>query len=270
MSIPLRELQHAVQAHLLAGGALPSALRVAVRAAADERWKIYADAYRLRLVEGLKEAYPAFVRRLGDDTASALLLDFVAATPSTHRSLRDYGEGLAAHLARDAIDAPGSELHLAAELAAFEWSMAAAYDAADARAVTHDDLARIAAEEWAVMRFAAAPCVRRIRFAMNAPEVWRAAMGMENDTPAPPARLEDSPVEWLIWRDGLNTRFRWMEPAEAAAFDACVDGETFGELCERLAVDYEEGAALRAATWLKGWTADGLLVPARTAATRTR
>jgi hypothetical protein len=282
VSTALVDLQRTVQSHLLGGGVLPGTLRDAVRGPADERWRIYSDAYRLRLVDGLKEAYPAFVRRLGDDTAAALLLDFVNATPSTHRSLRDYGEGLAEHLARDAADAPGSELHLVSELAAFEWALAGAYDAADARAVTHDDLAHVAGEGWATLRFGAAPCVRRVRFVTNAPEAWRAAIAARDAsaapavtgapdggaaTPAsshvdepPPVRLEEAPVDWLIWRDGFDTRFRWMEPAEAAAFDACIDGESFGELCERLAIDDEEGAALRAATWLKAWTEDGLLV----------
>ena len=102
MRLALADLQRAVQGHLLDGGSLRERLRAAVREPADLRWRLYSDAYRIRLVEGLKEAYPAFVNRLGDDTASTLLHDFVAATPSTHRSLRDYGADLATRLAGDA------------------------------------------------------------------------------------------------------------------------------------------------------------------------
>jgi hypothetical protein len=274
----LAALQASVQSWLLAGGDVPTALRNAVHAPADVRWRIYGDAYRIRLVAGLKEAFPAFVRRLGDDVASALLVDFVRGNPSTHRSLRDYGSVFPAHLAHDAADAPGSELHLAAELAEFEWTLAATYDAPDARAVTHADLAAVAPERWSDLTFAAAPHVRRLRLRTNAPEAWRAAMRDEASEP-PAARLEAAPVDWLTWRHELDSLFRWMEPAEAAAFDACAAGVTFAEQCERLAShgygygdddredDGDEGdggdaddAPLRAATWLRAWIADGLLV----------
>lgn len=257
MKVALAELQRAVQSHLLDGGSLPEQLRAAVREPADLRWRLYSDAYRIRLVEGLKEAYPAFVNRLGDDTASTLLIDFVAATPSTHRSLRDYGAELAARLARDAADAPGSELHLAADLAAFEWALAGAFDAATGCPVTHEDLAAIPPDAWAAQRFAPTPHVRRLRLRTNAPECWRAAV---TDAPPPAVRLEEMPVDWLLWRDDLVPRFRWMEPDEAEAFDACARGETFGALCERLADAFGDEAPLRAVTWLKAWTADALLV----------
>lgn len=257
--VALADLQQQVQAHLLDGGPLPASLRDAVREPAELRWRLYSDAYRIRLVEGLKEAYPAFVQRLGDETASTLLLDFVTSAPSTHRSLRDYGAELAPHLARDAADAPGSELHLAAELAEFEWALAGAFDAVDAPAVTHDDLAATPAAVWATQTFATAPCVRRLRLRTNAPECWRAAVA-EPPIDGPAVRLEEMPVDWLIWRDGFAPRFRWMEPDEAEAFDACASGASFGDLCERLVDALGDEALLRAASWLKAWTADGLLV----------
>jgi hypothetical protein len=277
--MPLAALQAHVQSWLLAGGDVPTALRDAVHAPADTRWRIYGDAYRIRLVAGLKEAFPAFVRRVGDDVASALLVDFVRATPSAHRSLRDYGGAFPALLARDAADAPGSELHLVAELAEFEWALAASYDAPEARALTHEDLAVVAPEQWGDLTFAVAPHVRRLRLRTNAPEAWRAAMREEGSEP-PAARLEAAPVDWLTWRHELDALFRWMEPAEAAAFDACASGVSFAELCERLADDrdrdagsprsdeagpdgeleHADDAPLRAATWLHAWIADGLLV----------
>jgi hypothetical protein len=137
--IALAELQRAAQAYVRAGGGLPALLAGAVREPATERWQIYSDAYRVRIVEALKETFPAFARRVDAATWGALLLGYLDAEPSTHRSLRDYGGGFAAWLAADAADAPGSELHLLAELAAFEWALAAAFVGLSTDAHAHID-----------------------------------------------------------------------------------------------------------------------------------
>lgn len=258
----LAELQQAVQAHLLAGGEPPSALVASVRPPAVERWRIYSDAYRVRLVEALAKGFPAFARRLGERTFGALILDFVAAQPSVHRSVRDYGGELEGWLRAEAADAEGAEFALLADLAAFERALAGAFDGADASPVTRADLVAVPPEEWGSLRFAAAPCVRRVRLGTNAVEAWREALaheaGADLDAPAAAQRLPTS--TWLVWRVGLDLRYRELDTREAAALEACLAGLPFGEFCAALEATEGEAAPLQAATWIAAWTAEGLLV----------
>lgn len=264
----LAELQRAVQAHLLAGGPAPPDLVAAVRPPAQERWRIYSDGYRIRLIEALAKGFPAIAARLGPSTFGALLLDFVANVPSVHRSIRDYGGELEAWLRREAAEAAGAELAMLADLAAFEWALSAAFDAADAAAVTHAELAAVEPKRWAGLRFRAAPCVRTVVLTSNAVDVRRAvlaAVGADAAAPegVPGPRAERATARtWLVWRHALGTRFRALDDAETLALRWCVAGMPFGELCAALEAACGDSAPLRAATWLRTWTADGVLVAA--------
>jgi hypothetical protein len=255
----LAALQSALQAHVLAGGTPPPTLAGELAGPAEERLRIYADGYRLRIVGALKETFPALAARLGDETWGALIVDFATALPSRHRSLRDYGGELGPWLAADAADAPGSELALAAELAHLEWALAAVFDAAPAEPTTVAELASLPAADWPGLRFAAVPSLRRLTLTMNAPEAWRAALA---DGPRPPPEVRGR-TEWLAWREGLESRFRPLEPVEAAAFDECIGGRAFEAVCARVAEAADDAAAARAASWLKGWIDAGLLLRTR-------
>ena len=269
----LAELQRTVQAHVLAGDALPEALERAVQPPAAERWEIYTAGYRLRLVEALAAQYPALAARLGAALFAERMRAFIDATPSLHRSVRDDGSEVGAFLAAQAAS---EEAALCAELADFEWQLAAAFDAPDAVAAAPEDLAPVAPEEWPSLSFAPLPSVRRLRLSTNAVAAWRAATADAADpgSPAPgkvtaepaavtaagPIATRLAPVEWLIWRPRLTTQFRSCEADEAAAFDTLVGGASFGELCGRLFESHGDHAALQAASWLKGWLTEGLLL----------
>ncbi|HXQ64287.1 MAG TPA: DNA-binding domain-containing protein [Steroidobacteraceae bacterium] len=261
----LADLERAVQAHVLSGGALPEALAAAVAPPAAERWEIYTEAYRLRLIEALGIHYPALRARLGVETFDARMQAFIAATPSVHRSIRDYGSELGAFiLAR----AEGNEDEMLAELAGFEWQLAAAFDAPDAAPTAVADLAVVVPADWPELRFRAIPSARRLRTLTNAIAVWRAVgpRDANEDTDVPQASAQSipasstDPVEWLIWRRHLTTEFRSLEAAEASALDQLLGGAAFGDVCGSLAGPYGDSAALKAAGWLKGWLLEGLLL----------
>lgn len=268
----LAELQQLAQSHVLAGGSVPDALTAAVAPPAEERWAIYSEGYRLRLIEALANQYPVLGARLGSAGFESLATEFIAATPSRFRSVRDYGADLGAFIRAAAATI---EHRMLAELADFEWLLAASFDAADATATVAADLAALAPQDWPELRFAAVPSLRRSTTLTNAVAIWRALHpGTEADeaelasaamdTPPRDARSEppasaQEPVEWLSVRRELKTEFRSLEEAEARALDTLLGGATFGELCEELAGPYREGAALQAASWLKGWLQGGLL-----------
>jgi len=254
----LAELEQAVQDHVLGGGELPAALAAAVAPPAEERWQIYTEGYRLRLIEALSLQYPALHARIGADEFATRIEPFVVATPSVHRSIRDYGEELGEYLRARATTLDDEML---AELAGFEWQLAAAFDSADAKPATPADLGRIAPAEWAELRFRGIPSLRRARTTTNAVAVWRAMqLAPEGDARLAPPGAPAEPVEWLIWRRGLATEFRLIEADESAALDRLFAGANFGALCESLAATNRDEAAVRAASWLKGWLLEGSLL----------
>jgi hypothetical protein len=259
----LAELEHAVQRHVLDGGALPAALAAAVAPPAEARWDIYVEAYRLRLTEALATQYPALATRVGREAFAERMRDFITATPSVHRSIRDYGRELAEHLAAGAADA---EDEMRAELAAFEWRLAAAFDAAAATATGPADLAGVVPGDWPELRFRGVPSLARLATRTNAVSVWRAAKaaleaGTDGTPLAAPAAVRGARVEWLIVRPGLETEFRSLPADEAAALDRLLAGASFGELCASLAASAADAgaAAACAAGWLKGWLLGGAL-----------
>jgi hypothetical protein len=250
----LAELEREVQSHVLAGGELPAALAALVAPPAEERWRIYTEAYRLRLIEALTAQYPALAARLGADEFAARVDGFITATPSVFRSVRDYGGELGAYLR-----ACGGSLEdeLLAELAEFEWQLAGAFDAADLEASTAADVATVPPEGWAALRFRTVPSLRCTPTSTNAVDAWRATQATP---PLPPPPAERIPhADWLIHRRHFEPEFRPLAPGEGVALAALGGGASFGELCERLAAEHGEAAALKAATWLKGWLLEGLL-----------
>jgi hypothetical protein len=64
----------------------------------------------------------------------------------------------------------------------------------------------------------------------------------------------------LIWRQGLENRWRSIDPTHAALLRAVMEGSSFSELCELAAAHTgSEQAAAVAVGALQAWLADGLL-----------
>lgn len=214
---------------------------------AGQRLRIYADAYRLRLAEVLGNDFPATREALGEDAFEGVAERYLRAHPSTRPSVRHFGSAFADWLEAQA-DAP-SGLH---ELARFEWLLAAAFDAEDARALDADAVAALAPESWPRLRLRLHPATRLLDTARLA-----AVAG------APACIDVDAPARWLLWRDADgDVQWRQLEDDEAEALHAAAADADFGAVCELLAARHGDAGPLRAASLLKRWLADGLLAAA--------
>ncbi len=224
------------------------------RVGAALRLNIYSNAYRLRLLEALADAYPSVHTLLGDERFQALGLAYVDAWPSQHFSIRWFGHRLSRFLAEspDYRDTP-----VLAEMAAFEWALRDAFDAADTPVLDLDGLRRIEPEAWAGLGMRFHPSMRRLDLAWNVPQLWSAIDS--GDSPTAPA-CHDYPIGWVIWRRGLQTYFRSLDVDEAHALDAGANGETFGVICDGLTEWVDElNAPQRAAGMVSRWAEDGLI-----------
>lgn len=226
----------------------------------EQRMAIYADGYRIRLREALASNFPQLQRLLGEAAFAEVADAYLEARPSTFRSIRWFGDALPAVLRTALPNQPWL-----AELAEWEWTLAAAFDSADAPAVTVEELSRVPAEKWPSLRFVFHPSVRSLRMRTNAPELF-CALTHEADVPSPEATSE---TFWLISRVELTTRYRSMMVSEARALSTLLQGRTFEAMCTTLsALHAPHETALHAAQLLRAWIDEDLVCKVVRAAER--
>lgn len=254
----LSQLQGDFQDYLLsdvaevASGANAAPIAGAVREQyglkADARLAIYHRAYRSRLRQALCEAYDKTWSFVGDEMFADLANSYIAAQPSTFSNLRWFGGGFAAHAALALPDYP-----FIAELAALEWALGLAFDAADIAPLNAAAMSAVPPEAWGDLRFGLHPSVQVLDMRWNAVALWQAlAAGAE------PPEAEESPsmTSWLVWRQDEQPHFRSLPPLEAQALRLMAEGSSFGEVCAAAGDD----GMLALAGYLQHWLAQGLLL----------
>jgi hypothetical protein len=227
----------------------------------DEVFAVYHDGFRLRMAEFLSNDYPVLREALGDEVFGAIVEAYIFAHPSRHRNARWFGAGLPAFLS---LTPPFAGDGLACGLAALEEALARSFDAADAPALPVDILGSTPPEDWPRLRFGFHPSVLLADAPVAALRRYEAVQAgiSEGD----PAAFGDAPGVILVWRDGLEVRYRLLAELEALALREALGGKPFGEICALLAFsrpgEPEEDLAAAAAHFLANWFANGLIVTA--------
>lgn len=234
----------------------------------------YQHAYQARLAGALRDNFDVLALALGDAAFAELALAYTAAHPSRQPSIRWFGHRLASFMARRVDQDNGLVPHPAmVDLARLDWALRTAFDAADAPVLDASALAALPAEAWPRLRFGLHPSVQRLSLAWAIGPAWHAlrahadavADGDSNNTePAlpPPRPLAHT---LLVWRQGLATRWRSLDEAEAALLAAVAAGQPFARWCalaSRLADDPETAVPL-VVGHLQQWLAEGVLSTVR-------
>jgi Putative DNA-binding domain len=257
----LKELQDTFQRGILAGD---DAILDEVNDSDKEQRKVlfgvYRHAYVARLAEILHDDYEQLHAYLGDQAFARLVKTYIAANPSDQRSARWFGRHLPAFVKNSEGFAKHPE---AAEIAQLEKALADAFDGPDADPLGIEALAALAPEAWPNLVLEPHPTVIRLTFRTNAADIW-SALKDEEEPPKPEHLTEPQAI--AVWRQDFMARFRPLSTEEAMMWDEAVHGVRFGVLCEMVATfGGEDGAELRAATYLKGWVDTGMLAGCRTA-----
>jgi hypothetical protein len=244
----LRELQQLFFRAL--GGAPPRGLRDVVCATpaldADRRLGIYADMYIWRLRDLLADDFEKTAAVLGDDAFAAAARDYVAAHPSEHPSVRHVGRWFTEHL-RAHLPAGGRPW--APDLAALEWARVEMFDAPDATPVRPADLATVAPEDWAGLRFTTIPALTLVESAWPVHRAWE----------TPDAELQPEPTVIRVWRQDYVVYHCAVDAPEGEALRRLVAGEPFGDICDAFAdLDGDDAGAAAGALLLR-WVEDGLI-----------
>jgi hypothetical protein len=261
----LLKIQEAFQQFLLGGDSTIGSHVVGTqRVSVETRLGIYGDGYRLRLMETLQKSFPVLAELMADEF-EVLASKYVAGHESTFFNIRWYGDRMADFLA---ADEEYSKAPILAEMARWEWAMAAVFDAADATPIDISAFAGIAPEDWAALQFDWSPALQVLELEWNIPQLWKAVTEGSEDRPDPALEA----ATYLIWRRGLQIFFRPLGKEEASVVAAARRGHSFGELCVLLCEHLDENetadpaealqtaqASQQAAGFLRGWVESGLL-----------
>lgn len=225
-------------------------------ALAEHRLGAYYNAYRIRLIDCLAVDYSALEQYLGRTAFENLALDYLRHYPSTHPSVRWFGQHLPTYL-RDIYQ--GEDQEFLQELASYEWAQSLVFDAAGSASLFQlEDMAQVPPEAWPELTFCFKPAMRWLDLHWN---VVRIENAIDTGAEVPQPQRSDYPQRWLIWRRELKTYWRSLEVHEAWALEQAAKGANFAAICEGLLewIDAEQ-VALVAAGFLKQWISDQLLI----------
>ncbi len=249
----LMQLQSDFQAYLIdskKGAAFTKQIVNDKKVGVKRRLGIYADAYRLRIIEALSNTYPVLKALLGDDLFEKSALSYIQQYPSPYRNMRWVGDQMTMHLQNTLPQYP-----IAAEMAQFEWALSLAFDAEDAPILSLQDLAAVAPENWGDLSFKFHPAVQLLSPKYNVLLVWQAL----NSDESPPTIVQIN-EPYVVWRKDLNSHYRSLDITESAAIQQMMAGTSFAQLCENLQEKTnEDEATMQAAQYLSTWLNESLL-----------
>ena len=220
---------------------------------AQQRIRIYQNAYRSRLFSTMDSDYPTLGSLLGDDLYNPLVNAYIDQHPSNSPSLNNFGAKLPAFIH---TFEPICHQDIVIELCDFEWQLRQTFNAKSAKPLLPEYLQTIPDTNWPALTFKFTPGFAIKYFKANTCEVWKALK--EGD--APDIQVSEHPKPWIIWRQDLITQFQSIETDEACLLELIASGHSFENLCEALLEWWpEEQVPGRAFQLLQKWLSLGLL-----------
>jgi hypothetical protein len=268
MAVPLKQLQSILYRlitaasgvaegldaeHSMPVGGLDALVLGDERLSAEARVDIYANMYFYRLLDVLKEDFPATFRVLGEDNfhnlATGYLIQYPPTEPSVHFCGRYLADFLSSHRLRK--DAP-----YIADLAALERAVLEVFHGPDSPVLEADALRDIVPEKWPTLMMRTHPAIQVLKLEYRVAELLRA---VEQEREWKPA--EAGAVEVIVWRRDTRVCYRELERVEERALAAASIGVTFAKICELVAEDRDatRDPVEEVNRLLARWLADGIL-----------
>lgn len=184
------------------------------------RWNIYREGYVLRLAESIGNDHPAVERIVGSVAFIELCRRYLTAFPPSSHDIGRAGASLAAYLPGD----PATQsLPFLPDLARFEWALAEALVAPDAAPVTWNEISAIGADAFADLPLRGLPGTAVIRSEWPLGDLRLAKDKVDEEIDID---LESGPTSVIIWRRGLEPRWKEGEEDEVATIEGISAGMT--------------------------------------------
>jgi hypothetical protein len=223
------------------------------RLGAAARLEIYANAYFYRILDCLKEDFPATLAVLGADSFHNLVTGYLIEYPPSEPSIFYAGRYLADFLRTHPMR---ERWPLVAELARLERTLVEIFHAADAPALSAEAIRAVAPADWPALAIRTRPAVAVLDCEWRVDELRREIE--DKGEWSAPAR---SATSVLVWRQNGRVHQRALERAERAALGLAMRGASFAVICETVAAEAgDESAAALIHHLLGRWLADGLLL----------
>ncbi len=237
----------------LARGGLARVIVGDDRLSAEERVDIYANMYFYRILDVLKEDFPATLCVLGAERFHNLVTGYLIESPSAHFSISNVGN----HLADFLRDHPlRDEFPFLADLGRLERALIEVFHAADAAPLDVEQMRAIAPEGWPSLKLTLHPANQILELQWNVATILNAVE--QGEEPFHPVR---DAMTMLVWRNRNLVYYRAIDSAERDQLAALSNGTTFAEICEMIAGGVDEGdPAVAINQRLEAWLRDGLLV----------
>jgi hypothetical protein len=228
---PLHELQAAIANSVLHG--TDRALAALIREDGlgfDRRLQIYCNNTFSTLTAALKDTFPVVCRLVDERFFDYAAHHYIRADPPTAPRLAEYGGGFAGFLAGFE---PARHLAYLPDVARLEWTINAAYHAADARTLDPTRIAALPQERYAALQFIAHPSCRLFASDFPVDRIWQAhQLGGDLDAPLD---LSSGGCHLLIDRNDGDIRFLALDAAGFAFVESLLAAGTLQEAYEAAA-----------------------------------
>lgn len=223
------------------------------RLGALQRINIYANAYFYRLLECLKEEFPAALAVADPKEFADLVRSYLVWRPPTEPSIFYAGRYLAEFLRNHNLS---QRWPFIAELARLERATLESFHAADAPMLSGEALRGIAAEQWPAIELRAHPSVEILGGEWRVGDVLGAIESGEKWSEPP-----HQATTLMVWRQGQHVHYRNLEAAETSALAILREGTSFAAICEAIAAANSESNQVALIGRLLGqWLSDGIIV----------
>ncbi len=240
-----RPLDDAARAHesLIGGACLDSVLLRSTRESAEERVSIYRHAYQARLVECLRDDYPATLFLLGEDEFERLAGEYIQRFPSRSPNLNAFGKHLPELLREHAQlgEAPS-------ELATLEWALVEAIHSPTSATLDPETLRNVPPARLGEVGFRPHESARLLKFTH---QVNAYAQAFFQDSPRQRVEPGDSAV--VVARLGYKVWRLEASPAQATVLGRLWSGEPLARAFADVDVGPDE-----AMQWFRMWSEKGL------------
>jgi len=239
----------------LPGGSLDRLVIGDVRMSPADRVEVYANGYFYRILDVLREDYPATLAVAGDDHFHNLATGYLIDYPPTQPSIYFAGLNFAAYLATHPLRA---RFPFIADLARLERATLESFHAADTPVLDAAAMRALSPTEWPALTIRLHPATRLIDSEWRVDAVLRA---IEDGVSWSHPDRDDTTI--VVWRRDNRAYYRAIEMAEGEALRAANDdkGVSFAAICESIAAcaNAEDDAAALINRLLARWLLDGLL-----------
>ncbi|HEY6395040.1 MAG TPA: DNA-binding domain-containing protein [Candidatus Binataceae bacterium] len=227
------------------------------RLSADERVDIYANMYFYRLLDVLKEDFPATLAVLGAENFHNLATGYLLEHRPTEPSVLHLGRHLAEYLQRSTLaHAFRIEAPFIADLARLERATIDVFHAPDFPALDTAAMRAIPAARWPRLKMRLHPAVRILQCEWKVADVLTAVeAGREWTAPA------HEKCNLLVWRHDSRSHCREMDSIESHALSLAERDASFAAICDVIvrATDDETKLVVLINTMLQRWIFDGVL-----------